>query len=271
MSTYVFTDLHGSYKLWEQIKALLTENDTAYCLGDCVDRGPDGVRILEEVLADPRITLLQGNHEEFVYKYAYQLRLLGDSDYASGLGDIWIEWNGGRETYEYIKKHYTIYETKDLCEKLEKLPKAIDVEVEDRVYHLSHAGYSPWVSDHAHRSLYGSRENRYIWDRSHLGHGWSETPIWDNHYVIHGHTPVMAAYQLERHFDGDPMIAENHVKAVRYPSGNPHKVDLDLGAFLSGAAAVYKLEDDSITYIYNDTIYKPFIKELQRKLDNYEA
>ena len=66
MARYVFSDLHAQTNLWEQIKNYIKEEDELICLGDCVDRGPGGITILQEVLADPRITMLRGNHEDFI-------------------------------------------------------------------------------------------------------------------------------------------------------------------------------------------------------------
>ena len=58
MSVYAFSDLHGNGILWDKIKSFLGEDDKAYFLGDACDRGPDGWRILKEILADERIVFL---------------------------------------------------------------------------------------------------------------------------------------------------------------------------------------------------------------------
>ena len=63
MKTFVYTDLHGNYNLFKQIQNYLGENDRAICLGDNCDRGPDGIKIIQETLKDNRIIYLQGNHE----------------------------------------------------------------------------------------------------------------------------------------------------------------------------------------------------------------
>lgn len=60
---YCFTDLHGCYDLWRQIKNYCDETDTLYFLGDAIDRGPDGVVLMEELLKDKRVIYLKGNHE----------------------------------------------------------------------------------------------------------------------------------------------------------------------------------------------------------------
>ena len=50
MATYAFSDLHGEYKLFKQIQEYIQKDDVVYCLGDCCDRGPDGIKIIQEVL-----------------------------------------------------------------------------------------------------------------------------------------------------------------------------------------------------------------------------
>ena len=48
MSTYVISDIHGQYKAY---KKMLREidfkpEDTLYVLGDAIDRGPNGIKVL---------------------------------------------------------------------------------------------------------------------------------------------------------------------------------------------------------------------------------
>ena len=61
MATYTFSDLHGEYKLFKQIQEYIQKDDIVYCLGDCCDRGPDGIKIIQEVLKDKRFIYLLGN------------------------------------------------------------------------------------------------------------------------------------------------------------------------------------------------------------------
>ena len=62
---YVMSDLHGCYdkylKMIEKIK--LKAEDTLYVLGDVVDRGPDGIRILLDMCERDNVIFLRGNHD----------------------------------------------------------------------------------------------------------------------------------------------------------------------------------------------------------------
>ena len=64
--TYAFTDLHGMYPLWEQIRDFCDESDKLIFLGDACDRGDDGLKIIKELLQDKRVTYIKGNHEDFL-------------------------------------------------------------------------------------------------------------------------------------------------------------------------------------------------------------
>ena len=66
--TYVLSDIHGNLRLYrgilEQIN--LQPEDTLYVLGDVIDRHPDGITILRELMAMPNVIMLLGNHEDMM-------------------------------------------------------------------------------------------------------------------------------------------------------------------------------------------------------------
>ena len=90
MATYAFTDLHGQYELWKQIKEFCQPDDKLYFLGDAADRGIDGVRIMVELLADPRVIYLKGNHEYFIENFFF-------NNSTQEALEIWAK-NGGEPT-----------------------------------------------------------------------------------------------------------------------------------------------------------------------------
>ena len=52
MSVYAVSDLHGQYKTF--VKGLkeidFSDSDTLYVIGDAIDRGPDGIKILQYII-----------------------------------------------------------------------------------------------------------------------------------------------------------------------------------------------------------------------------
>ena len=62
---YAVSDIHGCYgKYVELLRRLdLKDSDTLYVLGDMIDRGPDGLKILLDMFMRPNIVPFLGNHE----------------------------------------------------------------------------------------------------------------------------------------------------------------------------------------------------------------
>lgn len=62
---YVMSDLHGCYGKYREMLSLIEflPRDTLYVLGDVIDRGPDGLRILQDMMLRPNVFPILGNHE----------------------------------------------------------------------------------------------------------------------------------------------------------------------------------------------------------------
>ena len=73
---YACSDLHGNYNLWKSIKNYLKNEDTLIFLGDAIDRGSDGLKILYEIMRRPNTIYLCGNHE---YMMSKAIRKIKDS------------------------------------------------------------------------------------------------------------------------------------------------------------------------------------------------
>lgn len=69
--TYVTSDIHGNSDAYYDLKALLTQDDKLYIIGDILDRGDDGIEILKDVMSDSRIKLVMGNHESILNMGAF--------------------------------------------------------------------------------------------------------------------------------------------------------------------------------------------------------
>lgn len=68
MATYITSDIHGRYDLYKKMLSIihLKKDDKLYILGDVVDRGPDPLPILFDIMANDNIILLKGNHEQIM-------------------------------------------------------------------------------------------------------------------------------------------------------------------------------------------------------------
>ena len=71
MAHYVMGDIHGEadrfHAMLERIH--LSEEDTLILLGDVIDRGPDGIALLLEIMEMPNVIMLLGNHEYMMLQY----------------------------------------------------------------------------------------------------------------------------------------------------------------------------------------------------------
>lgn len=224
---FVCSDLHGQYDLWKQIKDYMNENDTLIFLGDAIDRGPWGVKIMQEMLADPRVVYLLGNHEDMMLDWWLSR---GERE-EYGCLNHWFQ-NGGNPTYSaFMELDFT--QRDELIKKLLKLKYEEEITAyigsDSLKIYLNHAGSSP------HNVLH----NRHtcLWRRDHFKWKWPK----DNpDVVIHGHTPkIYMEKQYGVKFEKD---------MVTYCNG--HKVCLDWGCFATGAIPLYNLNELKLEKIF---------------------
>ena len=64
---YVMSDIHGEYDKYRRMleKIRFSDNDILYILGDVVDRGPEPVKILLDMMKRPNVVPLLGEGVRF--------------------------------------------------------------------------------------------------------------------------------------------------------------------------------------------------------------
>lgn len=233
---YACSDLHGMWELWEQISVYCDETDVIYFLGDALDRGSHGIRLMKDLLLDKRVKYIMGNHEDMLIKAFYT------KDFSL------VKANGGEDT---IKDFYKLpkKERNYIITELEKLPKEIEYYNFNSIrIVLNHSGYNS-ENPHSNTMLY----DPYFWDREHIYFDWKGD---NNTIIIHGHTPTpyltRALNTIEGitgyHYEEPETIEE--VAVVRY-CGN-HKIDIDLGSFYTKRAALLDLDTLETKYFAID-------------------
>ena len=237
---YATTDLHGNYDLWKQIQNYLQEDDKLIFLGDAIDRGDRGFEIFMEMLDDPRVIFIKGNHEDIMY-WAYN-----SSGYYSR--EHLKNWhrNGGRATQKNMndlidKGVITFEEAMSYIQKIDDLPTYIICPIEDsnKIIYLTHAGFtpSPQLLDLSEIM----QEKLLLWDRKHIGDSWPQQ--YPNIYILHGHTPIQSL-PLYGQKAWDPNIG-----LTSY--ANEHKICLDLGTISSQTAVLYCLNTMSVATYFS--------------------
>ena len=132
MATYVFSDLHGQYDLWRQIKEFCKSDDKLYFLGDAADRGEQGVRIIQELIGDSRVTYLKGNHEYFIEQFF--------NNASVDMLQLWSR-NGGEPTQRDLMT-LSEEELNILLNKITNLPySATYINTQGEKIFMSHSGY----------------------------------------------------------------------------------------------------------------------------------
>ena len=146
---YVCSDIHGIYNRYIILVNKLKPEDTLYILGDVIDRNPDGIKILKDIMQRENVILLCGNHEDFMYTYLFAQRQISltkdktenlfyneDNNYEN----IWFaENNGGRVTYEAFLKESDEMQM-NIFKFLSTLPMITLIQINDTKFHLSHSG-----------------------------------------------------------------------------------------------------------------------------------
>lgn len=235
MARYAFSDLHGQLKLYQEIKKFVKPNDELYCLGDCGDRGPQPWETIKEVINDPQVIYLKGNHEDMLagamaeYLDHPAVRKFYAKYGTHSLQRLLFQ-NGGSDTLQGW-----INEGADpsWINRLDKLSIMAALQSEQYIISLSHAGYSPLMDNEI------PDEFDLVWDRGHLTLPWVNGSN-DNLIIIHGHTPCLYLNHKWRPQDG----------AVYYASG--HKIDIDMGAFATNMTCLLDLETFEEHYFYCD-------------------
>ena len=165
MSHYVTADLHGCYGAFMALlkKIDFQPEDTLYVIGDVVDRGPEGIRLLQYIKKTPNIRLLLGNHEV----------MMRDA-LASGDNELWF-YNGGMVTshrFSLLREE----EQEEIKAYLKTLPLFLDVTVANRKFRLVHGCPAAAEDD----------EESSVWTRPD-----PEEIFFHDRTVIVGHTPTM--------------------------------------------------------------------------------
>jgi len=186
---YIMSDIHGCiYRFRSVMKQIdLKPEDTLYVLGDVIDRNPDGIRILRELMKLPNVKMTLGNHELMMLQALYYAEPDDEFSYTSPL----YRWysNGGYVTHEHLK-HLRKTLRAEIFSFLDSLPVNIEVTVNNTSYILTHA--SP-VQDYPQFDYRYNNEKEFaVWKRYHFDEKGPE-----GYTVIFGHTPT-SHYQVAK-------------------------------------------------------------------------
>ena len=141
----VVSDLHGNIKKWNEIKKFLkySPNTKFFILGDAMDRGDDGLKILREIKKysdEGKVKYLPGNHDMFAY---YMMK--NTTRITRDWGEFNLRMNGGNETVAQLKefqlrcRNKQPNEFEELAYWLGNQPMQMKVNINGNRYALAHA------------------------------------------------------------------------------------------------------------------------------------
>lgn len=246
--------------------------------GDAIDRGRDGYKIMKELLDNPKVIYLKGNHEDMFTKAARELKEYFDFDLNTLTREEVrnkIYWCRGFD-YRYAAIQDSLYNggldtltdwvmdgmPMNLVEKIEHLPFTFSygkcdfchsaglyktfVQVADAEYNDKKV--DPYAADYL------------LWGRTGLNIGWEP-----NRIAVFGHTPTP---YIEDYTDVH-LSKDNNIMPVMYNMNDSGwKLDMDTGAVFTGKAYVLnvltmKAQGFEDTEYTNKEINKHDIKKIE--------
>lgn len=241
MSTYICSDMHGFYdrykKMLDCIK--LKSDDTLYVIGDVIDRGPDGIKILQDMMKHKNIVMFIGNHEFMMLDYL-ELREKRGMNFPNNL---WLhQRNGGMKTLEAFDK-LSKTEQNNIIEYLKNSYIQKEITADNKKFMLCHAFYSKNDKDLIYKDTNRQVVDTVVWyspfryDSLHM-----PFDMYDEDYIfVTGHVPT-----LTMGFEA-PYIEEN-------------VVDIDGGCAIS----VDNPEYGNLCCIQLDNLFnKPFVLNIR--------
>lgn len=223
---YVTSDLHG-YPLQKLLDFLALvgfgKDDFLYILGDVIDRGPDGVKILQWIMKQPNVQLLLGNHEAMMLSCEtalFDFSLHAMSRLGSARLGLWLS-NSGEVTFNALSalRDSEVDAILRFLHNREQVPLYKELNVNNKKFVLVHGGLEGFKKQ---RPLADYEERAIIWTRPDL---W--TRYYDDATVIFGHTPTV--------FFGDQYTG----KLLRTDTW----IDVDVGVGLGLPPVLLRLDD----------------------------
>ena len=186
--TYVLSDIHGNLRRFESIMKQidLRSDDTLYILGDVVDRYPDGIKTLRQIMKMSNAKMLIGNHEYMMLQAIGHCKDVAEERENTNWKQrrLWYH-NGGRVTHEQLKHIRKEYRA-EIFDFIRELPVNLEIEINGIKYKLVHASPEEnYMTAYWYCEDYKDSREFAVWDR------WDETkPVPEGYVLIFGHTPT---------------------------------------------------------------------------------
>ncbi len=199
---YVISDLHGCYdKFIKMLKKInFNDSDTLYILGDIVDRGNDGIKILQDIMKRRNVIVTRGNHD---YSACRMLKMLcmpsDDTEYekARSLYGFW-RIDGGKPTYESFVA-LSPDEQNKILSYIDSFLIYDEITVNGKNFFMAH------TVPEKDRML---NFDKLMWQEFIAGEVEYEKQYFEDKYIVTGHTPTAF---IDADYKGKIFKKNNHI------------------------------------------------------------
>ena len=202
---YVISDIHGCF---DKYQAMLREidfssRDTLYVLGDVIDRGPDGIKILQDMNGRPNVFPILGNHEfnaaaclPWLMEEITDQSLAALNESQIAALSVWIA-NGGGPTIRSLQQ-LSKEAREDILEYFQEMELYAEVDAGGKSFVLVHSGLENFDP---YKSLDSYELQDFLFCRP-----TPDTVYFPDKILVFGHTPTRLLWKQDKIFRQNTMI-----------------------------------------------------------------
>ena len=223
---YVTSDLYG-YPL-EKFRKMLSkvgfsDDDFCFVLGDVIDRGEDGIKILRWMMSQPNMELILGNHEAMMLSCEFLFDEITEESISNLTGsklNLYLNWerNGAGPTINALHS-IRPEEINYILEYLHEAPLYETVSVSGKDFLLSHSGLKNFDKN---KKLSEYSDYDFLWNRPKI-----DDRYFDDVMTVFGHTPTIFYGEM---YKGKAIVTETWI-------------DVDAGAACGFSPMLLRLDD----------------------------
>ncbi len=239
---YIIGDIHGCYdeykKLLEKIR--FKNEDTLYVLGDAMDRGPEPMKVIKDIIRRPNVIYIIGNHDLLFYVLMKKALLEVTDENVQKMIDteflsFYSAWqkDGGDVTASQFHK-LSDEQKRVVLDFMRDASLYEEIFYKEKRYILVHGGLGEPEKFSESRPLSDYDMSETAEMRADYGKRYFSDP---NTFLVTGHTPT-------------PLIEGFGETKVYQKNGH---IGMDCGCFATGVLAAYCIETEKVTYVSRES------------------